>query len=259
MDPKDINKTVFVTHQGLFRFTVMPFGLCNTPATFERLMELILTGLNWKSCLIYLDDVIVYGGNFYQALDRLKQVWQRIREAHLKLKPSKCCLMCNRVPFLGHYVLREGVEVDPMKTAAVQDWPTPRTVKDVRAFLGLASYYRRYIPNFATVAAPLTGLTKEGAMLVWSDDCEQAFLALKKTLVQPPVPAYPTRDGQFVLSTDANDMGIGAVLEQEQEEGGQVVLKCIIVYASKDAQCESEALLYYQQRAAGGCDSRRAL
>ncbi len=154
MDPADIDKTAFVTGQGLFRFTVMPFSLCTAPATFERLMELVLSGLYWKICLIYLDDVIVYGGNFYDSLDRLKIVWQRIREANLKLKPSKCCLMRDRVPFLGHYVSGEGVEVDPMKTAAVQDWPTPRTVKDVRAFLGLASYYRCYIPNFVSVATP---------------------------------------------------------------------------------------------------------
>ncbi len=93
----------------------MPFGFSNSPATFERLMELVLSGLNWKICLIYLDDVIVYGGNFYDALDRLKIVWQRIREANLKLKPCKCCLMCNRVPFLGHYVSREGVEVDLLR------------------------------------------------------------------------------------------------------------------------------------------------
>ncbi len=101
MDQKDIDKTAFVTKQGLFRFTVMPFVLCNAPVTFERLTGLVLSGLNWKICLIYLDNVIVYGGNFYNALDRLKQVWQRIREANLKLKLSKCCLMRDRVPFLG--------------------------------------------------------------------------------------------------------------------------------------------------------------
>ena len=120
MDPKDINKTAFVTRQWLFHFMV---GLCNAPATFEQLMELVLSGLNWKICLIYLDDVIVYGGNFYDALDRLKIVWQRIREANLKLKPSKCCLMRDRVPFLGHYVSRKGVEVDPMKTERLADTP----------------------------------------------------------------------------------------------------------------------------------------
>ncbi len=168
--------------------------------------------------MIYPDDVIVYGGNFYNALDRLKQVWQRIREANLKLKPSKHCLTRDRVPFLGHYVPREGVEVDPMKTAAVQDWSTPRTVKDVQAVLGLASYYRRYIPNFAFVATPLMGLTKKEAKLMWDDDCEQAFETLKKALVQPPILVYPTRDGPFILSTDASDTGMGDVLEQEQED-----------------------------------------
>ncbi len=139
MDSKDIDKTAFATRQGLFRFTVMPFGLCNAPATFERLMELVLSGLNWKICLIYLDDVIVYGGKFYDELDRLKIVWQRMREANLRLKTSKCCLVRDRVPFLGHYVLHEGVEVDPMKTVAVQDWLTPCTVKDVhgRILLGI--------------------------------------------------------------------------------------------------------------------------
>ncbi len=175
MDLKDIDKTVFLTRQGLF--TVMPFSLCNAPATFKRLMELVLSDLNWKICLIYLVDVIVYGGNFYDALHRLKTVWQRITEENLKLKPSKCCLMSGRVPFLGHYVSREGVEIDPMKTAAVQDWTKPCTVKNVRSFL-------------ASTATPLTGLTKKE--LIWDDDCEQAFLALKKVLVQSPDPlSYP--------------------------------------------------------------------
>ncbi len=109
-----------------------------------------------------------------------------------------------------------------METAAVQGWPTPHTVKDVTAFLGLASYYRCYIPNFASVATPLTGLTKKDAKLIWDDNCEQAFLGLKKSLVQPSVLAYPMREGSFILSTDASDTGMGAVLEQEQEEDGGV-------------------------------------
>ncbi len=141
MDEKDIDKTAFVTRQGLFRFMVMPFGLCNAPATSERSMELVLKDLNWKVCLIYLDDIIVYGAGFNPALDRLKMVWRYIREANLKLKPTKCCLMRAQVPFLGHIVSHEGVGLDPAKTEAVEKWPTPVNVKDVRAFLGLASYY----------------------------------------------------------------------------------------------------------------------
>ncbi len=179
MDRRDIDKTAFVTRQGLFRFTVMPFGLCNAPATFERLMELVLKDLNWKICLIYLDDIIVYGAGFYPALDRLKTVWRRIREASLKLKPTKCCLMRAQVPFLGHIVSRQGVGMDPAKTEAIEQWPTPTSVKDVRAFLGLASYYRRYIPGFSTGAAPLTNLTRQGVDLVWDDACEGAFQTLE--------------------------------------------------------------------------------
>ncbi len=136
------------------------------------------------------------------------------------------------MPFLGHYVSREGVEVDPMKIAAVQYRPTPHTAKDVRAFLGLASYYQHYIPNFASVATPLMGLTKKDAKLIWDDDCGQAFLVLKKALVQPPVLVYSMREGPFILSSDASDTGMGAVLEHEQEEDGRVVKK-VIAYASK--------------------------
>ncbi len=222
----------FVTRQGLFRFTVMPFGLCNAPATFETLMELVLKDLNWKVCLIYLDDIIVYGAGFYPALDRLKMVWKCIREANLKFKPTKCCLMRAQVPFLGHIVSREGVGVDPAKTEAMEKWPTPVNVKDVRAFLGLASYYRRYISGFSTVAAPMTNLTRQGMDLVWDNACEGAFRTLKAALISAPVLAYPTREGHFTLSTDASDVGIEAVLEQDQEERGQVV-KRVIAYASK--------------------------
>ncbi len=128
-----------------------------------------------------------------------------------------------QVPFLGHIVSREGVGVDPAKTEAVEKWPTPVNFKDVRAFLGLASYYRRYIPGFSTVAAPMTNLMRQNVDLVGDDACEGAFRTLKEALISAPVLVYPTREGHFTLNTDASDVRIGAVLEQDQEEGGQVV------------------------------------
>ncbi len=195
-------------------------------------MELVLKDLNWKICLIYLDDIIIYGTGFYPALDRLKTVWRRIREANLKLKPTKCCLMRAQVPFLGHIVSCQGVGVDPAKTGAVEKWLIPTSVMDIRAFLGLASYYRRYIHGFSTVAAPLTNLMHQGVDLVWDDACEGAFHTLKAALVSASILTYSTREGHFALSTDASDMGVGAVLEQEQEEGRRVAKK-VIVYASK--------------------------
>ncbi len=132
-----------------------------------------------------------------------------------------------QVPFFGHVVSHQGVDVDPAKTEAVENWPTRTNLKDVHAFLGLASYYHRYIPGFSTVAAPMTNLTQQGVDLVWNDACEGPFRTLKTALVMAPVLAYPTREGYFMLSTDASDVGIGAVLEQEQEDGGQVVKKVI--------------------------------
>ena len=163
MDPEDKDKTAFCTRQGLFQWKVMPFGLCNAPATFERLMEFVLSGLNWRCCLIHLDDIIVFGRDFDEALSNLKAVWTRLRKANLKLKPAKCFLFRERVPFWGHIVTRDGVEMDPSKTAIVDQWPVPETVKDLRSFLGLASYYRRYIHGFATIAAALVALTKKDA------------------------------------------------------------------------------------------------
>ena len=212
----------------------MPFGLCNAPATFERLMELVLSGLNWKTCLIYLDDVIVFGKDFETSLANLKAVWSRMREANLRLKPSKCVLFRSRVPFLGHVVTRTGVEVDPAKTAAVDNWPEPETIKDVRSFLSLASYYRIYIKDFASIAAPLVALTRKECQkhVVWTSDCDSAFARLKAALVSSPVLSYPLREGKFYVSTDASDDGTGAVLEQDQWVG-DVVEGRVIAYASK--------------------------
>ncbi len=148
------------------------------------------------------------------------------------MKPTKCCLMRAQVPFQGHIVSRQGVGVDPAKSETIEQWPTATSVKDVRAFLGLASYYRRYISGFSTVAAPLTNLTRQGVDLVWDHACEGASRTLKAALVSAPILAYTTREGHFVLSTDASDVGIGAVLAQEQEEGRRVAKK-IIAYVSK--------------------------
>ncbi len=136
------------------------------------------------------------------------------------------------VPFLGHIVSCQGVGVDSAKTEAVETWPTPVNVKDVLAFLGLASYYCRHIPGYSTVAAPMTNLTRQGVDFMWDDTCEGSFRTLKAALVSVSVLAYPTREGHFVLSTDASDTGIGAMLEQEQEDGGRVAKK-VIAYVSK--------------------------
>ena len=218
MAPEDREKTAFSTHRGLFQFTVMPFGLCNAPGTFERLMEVAMRGLQWSSCLVYLDDIVVFSRDFESHLQRLGDVLGRLEDAGLKVKPSKCHLARRKVSFLGHVVSEEGIQTDPRKVEAVKDWPSPASLTEVRSFLGLAGYYRSFVPDFATVAKPLTALADKGRTFHWSEECEVAFLELKRLLTQSPILGYPEDEGQIVLDTDASDTGLGAVLSQVQRD-----------------------------------------
>jgi transposase InsO family protein len=221
-------KSAFVTRRGLFLWNVMPFGLCNAPSTFERLMETVLAGLQWRTCLIYIDDVVVFGATPEELLTRLDEVFTRLANAGLKLKPRKCKLFAREVEYLGHIVSAAGVSVNPAKVEAVKNWPTPRCVTDIRAFLGLASYYRRFVKGFATIASPLTRLTDVGASWQWTDVHQQAFDRLKDVLATAPVLAFPVPDAEYVLDTDASLTAVGAVLSQIVN-GQELVLS----YASK--------------------------
>jgi len=147
VDEKHKEKTAFCTHEGLYEFNVMPFGLCNAPATFQRLMDMVLTGLQWNSCVVYIDDIIIPGKTFGEHLSNLQQVFERLDKAGLKLQPHKCHFLQPRVPFLGHVVSAEGISPDPDKTQKVREWPIPTSVKEIQQFLGLASYYRRILPQ----------------------------------------------------------------------------------------------------------------
>ncbi len=220
--------SAFVTRGGLFQWRVMPFGLCNAPATFERLMEAVLRGLQWSSCLVYLDDVVVFAKSASEMIDRLDTVLERIETSGLKLKPRKCCLFRQSVGFLGHIIGKEGVTVDPEKIKAVQEWPQPMCVKDVRAFVGFASYYRRFVKNFASIASPLHALTKSDVNFVWSKSCQEAFERLKTCLSSSPILAYPSEDQTFILDTDASNDGLGAVLSQQGVE-----MERPVAYASR--------------------------
>ena len=195
----------------------MPFGLCNAPATFQRLMDRVLAGMQWETCLVYLDDIIVLGSDVPQMLQRLGQVFSRLDQAKLKLKPSKCCLFRRQVAYLGHIVSESGVATDPNKVQKVQDWPTPTSIQDVRRFVGLASYYRRFVKDFASIAEPLHALTKKHAQFRWSEECQAAFNELKGLLTTAPILGYPLDQGNMILDTYASDVGIGAVLSQVQQ------------------------------------------
>ncbi|MES9881596.1 MAG: reverse transcriptase domain-containing protein [Sedimenticola sp.] len=223
MDSKDAEKTGFSTTCGLYQFTVMPFGLCNAPATFERMMEVILSGLHWETCLLYIDDIIVFADSFGQHLERLSEILSRIESAGLKLSPKKCRLFKHEVEFLGHVVSENGIATDPRKIEVVKNWPTPKTVHDVRSFLGLCSYYRRFVKHFADIARPLHQLTEKATQYKWTDACEQAFDTLKQALITAPILCYPSIRTNFILDTDASGVGIGAVLSQCDGDDERVV------------------------------------
>ena len=167
MSPEARCKTAFATHSGLFQFRVMPFGLCNALATFERLMDQVLHGLRWSRCLVYLDDIISFGTTFGDALDNLTSIFERLRMYGLQLKSTKCHLFQTSVPFLGHVVGRRGLECDPKKIEDVKCWPVPDCLKSVRQFLGFVGYYWRFIPRFADIAEPLVALTGKDVPFVW--------------------------------------------------------------------------------------------
>ena len=226
---EDRPKTAFVTPEGLFQFKVMPFGLCNAPATFQRLMDRVLGGLKWSSCLVYFDDIIVIGSTFSEHLKHLAAVLTHLRQSGLKLNPTKCKLCQQQVTFLGHIVSTQGISTDPEKVEVIAKWPTPQSKRDVQQFLGLANYYRRFIKDFGVIAKPLNRLTEKNTTFEWSTTCQRAFENLRNCLVEPPVLAYPNYTRDFLLDTDASNCGIGAVLSQVDDSGAERV----ICYASR--------------------------
>ena len=228
LNPADREKTAFTTGDGLYEFWVMPFGLCNAPSTFQRLMELVLAGLRWEICLAYLDDVVVFGRSFEEHLQRLRLVLQRLREANLKLNPKKCQFFRQSASFLGHVISGDGVSTDPEKIQSVTAWPVPINTAELRSFLGLASYYRRFVRAFSVIAAPLYRLLEKESTFRWTETCDEAFTTLKQKLVTAPVLAYPRVGATFFLDTDASNSGIGAVLSQQQDG-----MERVIAYGSR--------------------------
>ena len=210
---------------GFYECIQMPFRLTNAPATFQHLMESCLGDLHLNWCIIYLDDVIVFSMTPEEHLERLRGVFQKLREVGLKLKPSKCEFFKDRIAYLGHIVSKTGIETDPKKIQDIKDWPRPETVTDVRQFLGFTNYYRKFIKQYAVVANPLNKLIsgenakKKNKKVEWAPECEESFLKLKEICTETPVLAYADYERPFKLMTDASKKGLGAVLSQVGEDG----------------------------------------
>ena len=211
VDERDREKTAFSTAFGHYEFTRMPFGLTGAPATFQRLMNHVLTGLE---CFVYLDDIVVYGGNLSEHEARLCRVLQRLRESNLKVKTEKCNFLRREIIYLGHKCSEQGALPDEEKVRCVKDFPVPRNRKQVQSFLGLVNYNRKFIPGTAAIALPINKLIRKETKFVWSEECQQAFDRLKSAIASPPVLAYPDFEKDFVLTTDASNGALGAVLSQ---------------------------------------------
>ncbi|CAC5379676.1 Retrovirus-related Pol polyprotein from transposon 297 [Mytilus coruscus] len=212
VDDETKHKSAFIT-RNFFR---MPFGLKNAPISSQQLMSNVLRGLNWQFVLVYVDDILVFSKSFEEHLSHLEQVFTRLRDANLTLKPSKCVFAAKDVKYLGHIISKEGIKVDPEKTKAISTFPVPTRKKQVRSFLGMCNYYRRFVDSYSKIVTPLNGLLKKERerSFKWNKECQVAFDNLKQALLTPPVLAYPDMNKPFMVTCDASNSAIGFVLGQ---------------------------------------------
>ena len=223
LDPDSQEKTAFICHAGLYHFNVVPFGISIAPPVFQELMDKVLIGIRGKFTTAYLDDIIIYSRTVEEHLEHMNEVFKRLADAGLKLKLSKCELFKSKIAYLGHEVSAKGIEPSPTKVEVIKNLQAPTNVREVRSFVGLASYYRRFISNFSEIVRPLTALTKKHANFCWDDVKQHAFDELKSKLIVAPILAYPQTDQPYHLYTDASLYAVGAVLTQMFPEGERVI------------------------------------
>ena len=208
-------KTAFKTKFGLYEWLVMPFGLTNAPSTFMRLMNEVLRAFIGRFVVVYFDDILIYSRSLEEHLEHLRAVFIALRDARLFGNLGKCTFCTDRVSLLGYVVTPQGIEVDKAKIEAIESWPQPKTVTQVRSFLGLAGFYRRFVRDFSTIAAPLNELTKKDVPFLWGTTQEEAFTVLKDKLTHAPLLQLPDFNKTFELECDASGIGLGGVLLQD--------------------------------------------
>ncbi|CAF4826834.1 unnamed protein product, partial [Rotaria magnacalcarata] len=235
IDPDSRDKTAFITHRGLYEFLVTPFGLSNAPATFQRLMDTVLAGIKWQSCLVYIDDIIVFAPTSEQHVHDLSIVFDRLTNAGLTLNASKCDFCRRELKYIGHLITADGIKPDPGLVASVQLFPQTTKIKDIQSFLGLTGCYRKFIKDYAKMAEPLISQLRSQQKskrplnhIEWSDKCTKAFEELKTALTQVPILQTPNFNEAFILEIDACDYGLGAILIQEYDNQ-----QFVIAYASR--------------------------
>ena len=217
MDPETKHKASFVTRSGQYTWNRMPFGLRNAPITFQKTMNDVLRDLINKTCIVYIDDIIVWSKDFQTHLVHLQQIFDRLEKANLTLKASKCQFAVKRVKYLGHILSSTGVEPDPEKISVVADYKPPKNPKQVRQFLGLTNYYRRFVKSYSNITKPLHNLTKKDQPFVWDEKCQKCFETLKNALTSSPCLAYPDMEKPFILTTDASTVALSYILSQKDD------------------------------------------
>ena len=213
----DRDKTTFSTTEGQFRFTCMPFGLRNAPLYFQMLVNQVFRGLIHVSVMAYIDDILVYSRTWEDHLRDLDVVFDRIRQANLRVHNKKCSFAVPEVLYLGHVLKPNGMCVDENKVKVVKNWPKPKNVRDVRAFLGLCGYYRRFVKDYAKITTSLNNLLRKDQPFIWDQACEDAFQTLKTAVTTTPILTYPRMDKPFIISCDASVTSIGFILSQIDE------------------------------------------
>ncbi|XP_051173560.1 uncharacterized protein LOC127289595 [Leptopilina boulardi] len=214
MNPKDKEKTAFSTNEGHYEYNRMPFGLKNAPPTFQRMINNGLKGLIGNGCFAYIDDIIVYGRTLEEHNKNLKNLFIRLRQVGLKLQPDKCEYLRPELEYLGHVITKEGIKPNPDRIDKVKNYPRPKTQKQIKQFLGLIGYYRKFIKNFSKIANPLTKLLRKETTFEWTQKEENAFSELRDKLITAPILQFPNWNQVFVLTTDASNEGLGAILSQ---------------------------------------------
>ena len=233
LDEESKQKTAFTSEAGHFEFNRMPFGLQNAPSSFQRLMNNIFAEELFVFLLLFIDDLIIFSRTLREHLIHLKAILEKLRDAGLKLKLKKCYFAKNSVKYLGHIVSQSGISPDPEKIASMTTFPAPKNIAQLRTFLGLTNYYRRFVPNFSHVVHSLTELTKKNNPFMWEAPQQEAFMELKNRLSTSPILAFPDFTKEFIVYTDASEVGIGAVLAQFVEIPDHAKTEVVIAYMSR--------------------------